>query len=218
MWERPKRIDWRREVRRGPPPQSAGLYVDDYLSRDRVLMSVFGVQFAFIAFLIALIVIGFLYYAQYSGVFRWAVVLIAVAFASYLVTRIVVRRSPDPPSLVPVEFPARVTPGDLRTLAKTLSRAETGLRYSQIVFSKRLADAFLEKVRIARSLSSEEVGRIRSDPERLVAVLGDEELARFVFESEHLDRRWPDVINRIPRQRAYAAGVARVLDRMEAWS
>lgn len=216
----PDAIDWPRRSPRGSAPAQAGPDPEGREGRGGMLVRALDVRSGFVEVLIAagFILTILLFYAQYSGAVRWILVLIAVAFGVLVVTRWVAVRVRDPPPLTSPRVPSAAASGDLGSLAATLERADAGLPYSQAVFSERLTNAFLERVRIARSLTPEEMDVIRTDSARLERLLGDAELAEFVREGDRLVQQWPDLARRGPRGRGYMRRARRVLDKMEVWS
>ena len=211
----PRRDSWKKEIRRGPRPGDHSPY--EAMMQDRYVASAFGTQVAFVGALVLIVVAALVFYAQYSGAVRWLLAVVLLATAAFVMARYVASRVRDPRPLHAGALVERRAPGDLRSLATTFDRASAGLKYSQIMFDVRMKDAFLERVRIARNLSPEDVDRLRADPEALMRVVGDRELALFVLEGERNGRHWPALLRVLPARRGYAAETERVLAKMEAW-
>ncbi len=221
----PRRESWKKEIQRGPRPGDESPYGSDSAMRDRVVASAFGTQVAFGIGFGILILGATVFYAQYSGAVRWLLGIVILAGAAYALVRFVGTRARDPRPLEPgarVERRAaarveRRAAGELRSLAKNLDRANAGLKYSQVLVAARMKDAFLEKVRISRGLAPAEVERARSDPHRLMALVGDPDLVVFVLESERNHRNWPALLRDLPTRRGFAGESDRMLAKMEAW-
>jgi len=213
----PRRGSWKREVRRGPRPGDPSPYGPEPDMRDRVIATTFGTQVAFAVGFGVLVVIATVFYAQYSGAVRWLLAIVLLATAAYGIVRFVGARARDPRPLETAGSVERRAAGDLRTLARTLDRASSGMKYSQVVVAARMKDAFLEKVRVARGLGARDLERVRSDPEGLMALVGDRELVVFLLESERNHRHWPALLQHLPTRRGFAGEVDRVLAKMEAW-
>ncbi len=213
----PRKGAWKKEIRRGPRPGEVAPYTDEDLVRDRVMAASFGTSVAIIGALSLVIVLALAFYAQYSGGLRWLLAIFVLAVAAYIVARFAGTRTRDPRPLVPAAVKERRLPGDLWTLATTLDRASEGMKYSQVMFAARMEDAFLEKVRVARGASREAIDRARADPEALLALIGDRELAVFVLESERNGRQWPALLKYLPPRRTYREDSDRILAKMEAW-
>ncbi len=213
----PRRESWKKEIRRGPRPGDESPYGSDSAIMDRVVASAFGTQVAFGIGFGVLILGATVFYAQYSGAVRWLLGIVILAGAAYALVRFVGTRARDPRPLEPAARVERRAAGELRSFAKTLDRANAGLKYSQVLVAARMKDAFLEKVRVSRSLAPAEIDRARSDPHRLTALVGDAELVVFLIESERNHRHWPALLRRLPTRRGFAGETDRMLARMEAW-
>ncbi len=213
----PPKGAWKKEIRRGPRPGDLEPYTQDDLVRDRLVAGAFGTSVAFVGALVLILVIAFLFYAQYSGSVRWLLAIAVLAAVAYGVARFVATRARDPRPLVPGGASERRTTGELWSLATTLDRASGGLKYSQVVFAARMKDAFLEKVRVSRGLAPEDLGRARADAGALMALIGDKELTLFVLESERNGRQWPALLHALPPRPQFAEDMDGVLARMEAW-
>ncbi len=147
----------------------------------------------------------------------WFLVILVASWAGFLAVRYVVRDALEPESPGRADDQASETPGELRSLARAINRARAGSVYSQTIVAARLASAFLEKVRLSRGLSPQEIERVRGDRTALSALIGDPKLADFVAVHERYTREWPDNLASASAPKAKAA-VSNLLDAMEAWS
>jgi hypothetical protein len=205
----PRRESWKKEIRRGPWPEGE--------RPDRLVATAFGTQAAFGTAFAVLILAATVFYAQYSGAVRWLLAIVVLAAGAYVVVRLVGMRARDPRPFRAEPRAERAATGDLRSLSTTLSRASAGLKYSQVMFAARMKDAFLEKVRVARGLPTDALDLARSDPERLLALIGDRDLVMFVLESERNHRNWPALLRHLPIRRGFTGEAGRILAKMEAW-
>ena len=213
----PRRPSWKKDVRRGPRARDESAYGSESAIRDRVVAMTFGTQVAFAIGFGILILGATVFYAQYSGAVRWLLGIVILAAGSYLVVRFVGARARDPRPLEPDGRVERRATGDLRALATTFDRAAAGLKYSQVVVAARMKDAFLEKVRGSRGLSRQEIERVRSDLNGLMALVQDRELVLFLLESERNHRHWPALLRHLPSRHGFGAEAEGMLARMEAW-
>ena len=149
---------------------------------------------------------------------RWLLVIIVLATLSLFLVRLVLRRTEDPRSLVTRRKPDATMPGDLHGLGEIFDRASKGMKYSQVMFSMRLRDAFLEKVMVHRAVSRERMKRIRGSPEALFDVIGDRELVMFLLDAERNSRDWSRVAAYMAPISGYDKEIERILAKMEVWS
>ncbi len=212
-----RRPSWKKEIRRGPRPGDESLYGHESRMRDRVVAATFGTQVAFGIGFGMLIIGAAVFYAQYSAAVRWLLGIAILSGAAFMLVRFVGARARDPRPLEPPRRVERRAAGDLRTLAKSLDRANAGLKYSQVVVAARMKDAFLEKVRVSRGLPREDIERLRSDPVRLMELVGDRDLVVFLLESERNHRYWPELLPYLPNRRGFVGETDRMLAKMEAW-
>jgi len=173
------------------------------------------------AFTIAVFVIilaALMLYAQYSGAIRWILAIIVLAMMELFLVRLVLRRAREPEPLGLRNVSDVAMTGDLRGLAEIFERASGGMKYSQVMFSVRLKDAFLEKVRVRRGLTKGEIRRMRSDPVALFNVIGDKDIVVFLVETERNARDWSRIAALLPPKKGYAQETVMTLTKMEAWS
>ena len=213
----PRRESWKKEIQRGPRPGDPSTVAHDPSVPDRLVATAFTTQVAFGLAFVVLIVAATIFYAQYSGAVRWLIAVGVLAVGAYVVVRFVGTRARDPRPFRPVSLTDVRATGDLRTLSTTLDRATAGLKYSQVKFAARMKDAFLEKVRVSRGLRPEDMAPTRSDPERLLALIGDVDLVMFILQSERDDRHWPALIHALPKRPGFAQETDAMLAKMEAW-
>ena len=211
-----RRPSWKKDIRRGPRPGDEP-YGPASGMRDRVVAATFGTQVAFAVGFGFLILGATVFYAQYSGAVRWLLGIVILAGTAYLLVRFIGSRARDPRPLEPAKRVERRAAGDLRSLTKTLDRANAGLKFSQVVVAARMKDAFLEKVRVSRGLAPADIERVRSDPAGLMVLVGERELVLFLLESERNHRHWPALISHLPARRGFAGETDRMLAKMEAW-
>lgn len=125
----------------------------------------------------------------------------------------------------PLEWEPKSPKGNLwqvEELVGLLARAEKGMTYSQLVVAQRVRDALLQKLRVTRGLSYEEVNALRRNPMALHSVLGDAELTTFVLEVDE----GPDqlVARTIPRHgllrmrgEEFLGRISHFMKKVEAW-
>ena len=204
---------FRREVLRGPIPQGGSPYLDQNAD---LLNRAFGVTALLVGIAVLLLVAATGYYAQYSGALRWILFAIVIGAAGLLAVRALGGSIRDP-----ARFAApRTTPpigGELSALRMTMVRANDGLAYSQVIAEDRIREAFLEKVRVGRDVPQDGIHAAVRDPRRHASLIGDAELAAFVYESAQNARRYPAGLSKPPKGEAFARRTSRLLDRMEAW-
>ena len=172
---------------------------------------------SFLLLVAAIILAALAVYGRSVAALSWFLVIVVACAAALLAVRSMLRNVAEPESLSPGGGFAGETPGELRALARSLDRARSGSVYSQTVVTARVVTAFLEKVRLTRGLSPQDMERARSDRARLRALIGDPDLADFVYAQERYSREWA---SRAPAaaKGSFGPTFARVLDAMEAWS
>lgn len=142
-----------------------------------------------------------------------ALLSLGVAFAVWFVAR----QARDPPPLESGALVDRLAAGELRRLATTFDRASSGLSFSRALFLDRMARAFLEKIRIGRAMSPEDIDRFLVDLRALEFLVGDKELAGFLRENRISGPMDTDTEGRTISKSAFLQDVERILAKMEAW-
>lgn len=142
-----------------------------------------------------------------------ALLSLGVAFAVWFVAR----RARDPLPLESGALVDRLASGELKRLATTFDRASSGLAFSRALFLDRMARAFLEKIRIGRAMSPEDIDEILVDSRALESLVGDRELAGFIRENRILGPMDTDAEGRTTSRSAFVQDIERILAKMEAW-
>lgn len=212
-----ERPSWKRTPRHGGPPTDGSPFGHASPFRDRVVSRLFDTPFGIVAGLGLIAAVALIVHSQFGGVDARFPAVVLLSLAVVLVVRYVAARSRDPPPLEVGRVVHRLAPGELKRLATTLDRASSGLPYSQVVFLDRMAQAFLEKVRIIRGLTPEDVEKAVANPKDLLALLGDRELASFVRENRANGHPEHAVARRPEPQASFVHDVERTLAKMEAW-
>lgn len=165
----------------------------------------------------AVVVMVFLYYAQFSGSLQWAIGIAVLGLLAVLVWRQVFRGTSEPAPLVPPTVPEPAEPGELEAFAASVRRATHGLRYSQVLVTLRARAAFLEHARLSLGLSPQAMHEVQREPEALLRVFGDPVLAEFLhLPAGDLDGR--DAWVRRARERGgFTRKFQEALEHMEAW-
>jgi len=165
----------------------------------------------------AVVVMVFLYYAQFSGSLQWAIGIAVLGLLAVLVWRQVFRGTSEPAPLVPPTVPEPAEPGELEAVAASVRRATHGLRYSQVLVTLRARAAFLEHARLSLGLSPQAMHEVQREPEALLRVFGDPVLAEFLhLPAGDLDGR--DAWVRRARERGgFTRKFQEALEHMEAW-
>lgn len=112
---------------------------------------------------------------------RWYLLLLVLVISTCWALVWVFRRSS---ALLPLGWNPGVRDARLwqvEELMTLLARARRSMTYSQLVVAQRVRDVLLEKARVQRNLTYEEVNRLRRKSAALQAFLGDPELTRFVL-------------------------------------
>ncbi|MBI5000666.1 MAG: hypothetical protein HZB92_03960 [Euryarchaeota archaeon] len=178
------------------------------------------VMVGYFATFIVLISLPLLLWAQYSGSFRWYLSLfllsiIALLSAYFLYS--MVRGPPAPTVYQEFSTKCRAPFSDLNGM---MERAEDGMRYSQVMLDERVADAFLERARIAKGRSILESHAAAMSVERMSEFCGDRELAEFVVEARDAVGKPAGKAGGEGRKREGAKYVRKVnglIDRIERW-
>ncbi|MFQ6012527.1 MAG: hypothetical protein ACE5LS_02660 [Thermoplasmata archaeon] len=159
-----------------------------------------------------------------SSDLRFAVLVWVLLVAGVLVFLLLYRRAVRvPPLEAPVEG-ERVVRGELGRLAETLGRAERGMRFSQVVVARRVRQAFLLRMQYEHGLSGEELDALLADPAEFARLVRDPMVRAFLedtapTEDALIRRDAPGTVSafRFTQGRSFTAGIARVLEAMEAW-
>ncbi len=112
---------------------------------------------------------------------RWYLLLLVLVISTCWALVWVFRRSS---ALAPLGWNPGVRDARLwqvEELTTLLARARRSMTYSQLVVAQRVRDVLLEKARVQRNLTYEEVNRLRRKSAALQAFLGDPELTHFVL-------------------------------------
>jgi len=151
------------------------------------------------------------------NVVPWVLVIVIASAAAVLVLRSILRAAQEPDTLAAGKL-AGERSGELLAFGAVLGRARSGYRYSQAIASARVASAFLEKVRLTRGLSPLEIEQVRTDRGVLLDLIGEPELADFVYEHHRESRELPKAGSTVAAGKRFGAAFSRVLEAMEAWS
>lgn len=181
-------------------------------------------QLLVILFAITSVIVAFAFLSPGSSEARFAVltwVLMAVAIVTFL---ILYRTALKVPPLASPTVPQRVNEGGLKRLAATLGRADRGMRFSQVVVARRVRQAFLTRVRHERGLGEKELENLLAQPAALQRLVRDPYLQAFLVdtapaEEDLIQGRVPGGSGRFrfARRGGFTAGLAQVLEAMEAW-
>jgi len=183
--------------------------------RDRVVR--LPLSSAALVSLAAVVVMVFVYYAQFSGSLRWGLGLAFLGLLAVLVWHQVFRGTSEPAPLVLPASPEAYEPGELETVAASVRRAARGLRYSQVLVTSRARAAFLEHARLSFGLSPAGMYAVQQEPDALLRVFGDPVLAEFLrVRAGDLDGRYAWV-RRARERGGFTREFQDVLARMEAW-
>jgi len=192
---------------------------------DRYDFSLFNVgsaivMVAYFATFIVLISLPLLLWAQYSGSFRWFLSLILLSIIALLSAYFLYSMVRGPPApTVYQEFSGKRKPPYV-DLNGIMERAQDGMRYSQVMLDERVADAFLERVRIAKGKSILESHAAAMSVERMSDFCGDRALAEFVVEARDAVGKPAGKAGGESRKREgakYVKKVSEIIDRIERW-
>ena len=165
---------------------------------------------------VALLLLGLVYYASYSGSLRWVLAFLLAAGFGVAAMRLVHQGTRDPDAASGGAGSPAPRPGEVRRFAAVLERAAHGMKYSQIVADERLREALVHRARLQRA-AIETSDTLQRDPAALRHLLGDEELVRFVVRSEESSRIWPGMIDRMPRRPAFWGEFRSILAKAVTW-
>ena len=183
--------------------------------RDRVVR--LPLSSAALVSLAAVVVMVFVYYAQFSGSLQWGLGLAFLGLLAVLVWRQVFRGTSEPAPLVLPASPEAYEPGELEVVAASVRRAARGLLYSQVLVTSRARAAFLEHARLSFGLTPAGMYAVQQEPDALLRVFGDPVLAEFLHvRAGDLDGRYAWV-RRARERGGFTHEFQDVLARMEAW-
>ncbi|MFH0815961.1 MAG: hypothetical protein V1934_03995 [Methanobacteriota archaeon] len=187
----------------------------EYVGETLLVISFLGVAFAMLA-------IPFVVYATYSGSFRWIITLGLVTVAAVAALWFIYPLGARPRHEPELESFGKDR-GNYEPLMEMADRASQGFSYSQKALNERMAEAFLEKLRIRKGLDPGEVFRLSENEKALAVACGDSELAAFVVRSkaaitEQAERkRFTSRRLMASRGAKFNVEAARIIERIEAW-
>lgn len=131
-----------------------------------------------------------LFFANYSGGFRWLLTLAIVTFlglvAVYLMKRGTrVRKASLEKVEVQTEFP-----GQLTEVTEAVDRGGAGYVYSQQMLRERLCEDIIDKVALLRDLSRDEI--ITMLEKGKTDFIGDELIAKFLLRNRRGSKGWEE--------------------------
>lgn len=179
-------------------------------------------------FITGVVLLGFfsvaVFYAQYSGILRWILLLLLLCFMALILMSFSTRGYRDPPPLEMERKKEKPTQGDLKKMATTFERAGKRMLYSRLVVMDRIREAFWEKFRLTRNLTHEDAERLKGNQEELKKIIRDEEILGFLVESEKESKQWSKMLReKKPAMESFSEGgefierVFSLIEKMEAW-
>ncbi|MCK4367600.1 MAG: hypothetical protein KAW84_06605 [Thermoplasmata archaeon] len=179
-------------------------------------------------YIMTMFLVGFLammlFYAQFSGILRWIIVLLLISSMGFGIAYLSSRNTTSPERLSPDHMQRDVQWGEIARLTGILRRAEKNYRYSQLEAVERIRKTVIDRIQSQRDISDEEMGDALQDEERLMELVGDEEVAVFLLASEKDLSNWSSIVReKLPvmssfrGSRGFNESVLSVLERMEDW-
>ncbi len=171
-----------------------------------------------------------------GGYIEWVLGLIVLALMCLLIVSEISDRSRD------MSFWKRDNELDielnmnLKEISKVADRAYNGKKVSKAKLEEHIIKEFLEKIKIERSLSNDEIENLLDDPDKMKKIVDDEKITSFILGSksytdivheksihERPDTRWSRIIkkfknNKEERNEDYKERINEVLERMEEWN
>src|SRR2546426_4894923 len=128
------------------------------------------------------ILLGILfYYAQFSGLVRWLLAVVAVAVLASFVWGAIRRRTEEPTPLIAPRSQDVSRGGELEIFSAAVHRAARGLPYSQALVASRARGAVAERGRLSDGLSPARVRELQPGPAALRPLFVDEALVHFLY-------------------------------------
>lgn len=185
------------------------------------LRFLFRLELAIILVALAAVLGLTVFFAQFSGILRWLLFVVILLIGAWMAGKFVRLRTVETEPLGPRAFTPQRVEGDLKALSTSLRRGSRGLRYSQLHFAVNLRDAFLAKLRASSGFLGT-VQELNADIPRLRALVGDEELLRFVRRATVLERSMAEVLSSteelFPGEASeFPQLMEDLMARMEAW-
>ncbi|MFQ5871385.1 MAG: hypothetical protein ACE5IB_04420 [Candidatus Geothermarchaeales archaeon] len=198
-----------------PEPSSGTRTVGGFLKK---LISVeLGIILALSSFMLAIAA----FYAQYSPVLRWALLIVFLLIGGWIAGKFVYIQTVKIRPLGRGEPQPWRQESDLANLSASLRRGARGMRYSQLSFVTSIRDAFIEKIR-AESGFQGDVHELKDDMPLLELLCKDKELFRFLYRVSVLERSMADILSSseeiLPGEpSSFVVKMERLLMKMEAW-
>ncbi|MFQ6127681.1 MAG: hypothetical protein ACE5QW_02090 [Thermoplasmata archaeon] len=179
-------------------------------------------------YMMVILLLGFLalllFYAQFSGVLRWIIVLLIVSSMGFGVAFLSSRKTSSPERLSSVSDIEKRPWNEISRLIGILERAEKNYRYSQLAALERIRRAIIDGIQTQRDISDEEIEKIVHDRNRLIEITDDEEVADFLLASERDLSNWSTIVReKLPvmgsfrGSRSFSQSVLPILEKMEDW-
>jgi hypothetical protein len=173
----------------GPESSRRGISMQPWQSDDGFLKDQEGhwggtlMVIAYLVVAFTMIVMPFAMYALYSGAMRWILTIVMITIAGLVAIKVLYPLGERIKMGGAVQSP-RADKDNYDALKEMAKRAERGFLYSQKALNERMAEAFLQKLRVKRGIQPHALYRLAEDKKRLYQLCGDKEIASFVVDSK----------------------------------
>lgn len=148
---------------------------------------------------------------------RWALFVYILLAVAWILTYHVYRRGAPAPPLGPPEPEATGSAGEVRRVVGALSRADRGMRYSQMRVLLRARRAFLGKVAASRDLTEADLEDLMRNPDGLRRLIGDPTLTEFLRLTSRETGTGTRPALQVDRGESWSQNLNRLLHAMEGW-
>jgi hypothetical protein len=179
-------------------------------------------------YITVMLLLGFLaillFYAQFSGILRWIIVLLLISSTGFGIAFVVSRRTSSPERPFPLPDQEKRPWNEITRLTGIMTRAERDYRYSQLEAVERIRKAIIDKIQTQRDISDDEMELIIHDKGKIVELMEDEETADFLLAGERDLSNWATIVReKLPVMgsfrgpRTFSQSILPILERMEDW-
>lgn len=179
-------------------------------------------------YIVVMLLLGFMailfFFAQFSGILRWIIVLLFISSAGFGIAFVVSRKTSSPERLFPSPDQEKKPWNEITRLTGIMTRAEMNYTYSQLEAVERIRRAVIDKIQTQRDIGDDEMELLIHDRRKIVNLVEDKELADFLLFSERDLSSWATIVReKLPvlgpfrGPRTFSQSIHPILKRMEDW-
>lgn len=179
-------------------------------------------------YIMVILLLGFLavllFFAQFSGILRWVILLLLISSTAFGIAFLVSRKTSSPERLLLLTDQEKKPWNEITRLTGVMTRAEMNYRYSQLEAVERIRRAVIDKIQTQRDISEDEMELVIHDKGKIMSLVDDEEIADFLLASERDLSNWSTIVReKLPvlgpfrGPRSFSQSILPILERMGDW-